>query len=193
MFAHIVFKRLLQASTVTGARKMIEAGLSTAVNRLVLAGVVGLAAIASILSIGDNALRTEFNTALSSNSFPSEARTHGTAPHQQQVAGSEDYWLGDASTSHATPAAWNREDSIAVGDRLALTMKDTETVLEVVSVKTGPAGLLNFAGSGAAHATLPLLVTLQPVGGNGRTLHLIVEGDDGLSGFTRVSQRAHDL
>lgn len=161
--------------------------------RLALAATVGLAALASLFLTGDNLLRMQFDTAFETRSVATGDIERRAATSVQPVAASEDYWLGDLSRSRATPAAWNTGAHVAIGDRVTLTLKGVEQVLEIVAVKTGPAGIGDTAESEATFGKSTLLVTLRQVGASGKPIHLLLDGEDELRGFVRQAERPHEL
>ncbi len=159
--------------------------------RLAFAAFAGLAAIASLFITGDGMLRMQFDTAFHTGNVVPMVRHQ--APVAQPVAATEDYWLGDVRRSGATQAAWNQDGHIDIGDRISLTMKGVKRILEVVAVEAGPAGLLASTGNGPSVGKAPVLVTLRDIGNNGRPIQLLLEGDQDLQGFVRVSERPHEL
>ncbi|KUO63863.1 MAG: hypothetical protein APF80_00555 [Alphaproteobacteria bacterium BRH_c36] len=160
--------------------------------RLALAATAGLAALASLFMSGDDLLRMQFETAFESRNVAARDLDRGGAKHDHPVAASEDYWLGDLSTSGATPATWNASPQVALGDRVKLTLKGVEQVLEIVAVKTG-AGIGGAAAGNASLGKSTLIVTLYPVGTVGKPIHLLLDGEEELLGFVRLSDRPREL
>lgn len=160
---------------------------------LVVAATAGLAVMASMFATGDDWLRSEFDVTLSNANHAAGKMDRPTSIASHPVAATEDYWLGDVRRNHVTPASWNAQDSIAIGERITLTLKGVEQVLEVVAVKTGPAALLDAGSASAGAAARPLLVTLRLVGKEARPVHLILEGKEDLGRFMRNSDRPHEL
>ncbi|MBU2581214.1 MAG: hypothetical protein KJ622_05820 [Alphaproteobacteria bacterium] len=159
-----------------------------------IAAIATLAAMASLYATGDGLLRAEFGTAFADPNYTSTFKERSQAQVSQPVAGSEDFWLGDARATNATPATWNVQGSLAIGNLISIAMNGVERTLEVVSVKEGPAGLLDTDVSTSGIRKSPLIVTLRPVGGQGRPVHLVIEAEEQLSGFIQVSrQPPHEL
>ncbi|MBU1211079.1 MAG: hypothetical protein KJ587_07385 [Alphaproteobacteria bacterium] len=161
--------------------------------RLALAATAALAALASLFMTGDNLLRMQFETAFETRNVAARDFERGAANRVQPVAASEDYWLGDLSTAGATPATWNASPQVAIGDRVKLTLKGVEQVLEIVAVKTGAAGIGGVAAGNGSFGKSTLIVTLHPVGAAGKPIHLLLDGEEELLGFVRQSDRPHEL
>lgn len=147
--------------------------------------------MASLLMTGDMMLRMQFDTAFTQANAPQTVRQSSEVV--QPVAATEDYWLGDVRRSVATPAAWNRESHVAIGDRISLTIQGLNRELQVVAVDAVPTGLLKSGRTGAQFGKSPILVTLRAIGTNEPEIHLLLEGERDLQGYVRVSERAHEL
>lgn len=160
---------------------------------LVIAAAAGMAVMASLFVTGDNWLRSEFDMALANTTQATGGFERSKPNTVLPLAATEDYWLGDVRRNHVTPASWNVDHAVAIGDRISLTINGVAQELEVVSLKTVPAELFDARTGSPGAAALPLLVTLHPVGKEGSPVHLILEGKDDLSRFMRTSDHPHEL
>ncbi len=172
--------------------KRIEPPLN--ISRLFLAASIAIAAVASLSLTGDGLLRAQFGVAFEDHGttsiFSSVASRPDTATAVQPVAASEEYWLGDASSTRATLASWGADNPVRVGDQITLTTAGVERALKVVSVKPLPPGTLTTPAS----EKNSVLVTLRPVEDTaGRVIHLLLDGKDELAPLASLFHRAQEL
>jgi len=120
-------------------RRYTAAGLA---KFAVAISVISLSALGFLLANTDNALQSSFQTALMdrSNSASKNFTTSAIRPvAHRSVAASEDFWLGHAARSGATPVAWT--DALRIGDQVTVSTKGVERVLQVVRIDAFPVGI----------------------------------------------------
>lgn len=160
------------------------------ISRLFLAASIAIAAVTSLFLTGDGLLRAQFGVAFKEHSTTSVVSGPSTAKAVQPVAASEEYWLGDASSTRATLASWGTDSTVRVGDQITLTTAGVERALQVVAVRPLPPGTLTTPES----EENSVLVTLRPLEDTaGRVIHLLLNGKDELAPLASVFQRAREL
>ncbi len=161
------------------------------ISRLFLAASIAIAAVTSLLLTGDGLLRAQFGVAFKEHSTTSVVSGPSTAKAVQPVAASEEYWLGDASSTRATLASWGTDSTVRVGDQITLTTAGVERALQVVAVRPLPPGTLTAPDESEENS---VLVTLRPLEDTaGRVIHLLLNGEDELAPLASVFQRAREL
>jgi hypothetical protein len=159
--------------------------------RLALAGVASASALLSVVMTGDGLLRAQFDTAFDDQATAAGGEKQIRTAVQQPIAANEDYWLGDARRSPATPAIWNTPSRLAIGDGITLTMGASQQRLIVTGIKTLAAGAIQASADtlGKDH----VLLTLRPLDHSGGSIHLLLDSDSALSPTLRLSQHAREL
>lgn len=159
--------------------------------RLALAGIASVSAILSVVITGDGLLRAQFDTAFDDQATATGGEEPARTAVQHPLAASEDYWLGDARRSPATPATWNTPSRLAIGARVTLTIGDSQEHLLVTGIKTLPRGVMPASADTLGKDNV--LLTLRPLDHSGGSIHLLLDSDSALTPALRLSQHAQEL
>ncbi|MEQ8825894.1 MAG: hypothetical protein RIC14_16130 [Filomicrobium sp.] len=148
-----------------------------------------LAATGSVLWIGNGALESQFETAFSKHkSVDATVVTH--VAQEAPIAGSEDFWLGDAHHRNTTPVAWKTTRSLAPGDKVTMAANGTKRILEVIAVKSLNAETV----TGTTGSARLMLITLRPENGDNRSdMHILINENDELAPLAKLSEAARAL
>lgn len=141
------------------------------------------AAVTWSLQDSDNAIARKFTAALNESASPILSGAVASNSAAAPVAGSEEFWL---SALRAKDAAGLRH-TVAIGDRLTLSLSGKDEVFEVQSVAELPAGV-TYVGQTAPHV---LMVTARKPGdAAGKLLRFVIEQAPGTELHDAAQARA---